>query len=120
MLWDKSPVIAPFSDEQARTLVNLEQHYSVWIDAARALDALPYNLQRKEVSGRSYLYEIRDRRGNGTGQLWGSRLGLASQRRHLAALSAGGRVNRQPRMGKLADERSVVVPAPLGALRFQR
>ncbi len=58
-------LFTPFTDEQARTLVNLEQHYSVWIDAARARDALPYNLQRKEISGRSYLYEIRDRRGNG-------------------------------------------------------
>jgi hypothetical protein len=57
--------VNPFSDEQARTLVNLEQHYQVWIEAERALTALPYDLRRKEVDGRSYLYEIVDRSGNG-------------------------------------------------------
>jgi hypothetical protein len=54
-----------FSDEQARALVNLDQRYRVWMDAERALAALPYDLRRKEVSGRSYLYEIADRSGNG-------------------------------------------------------
>ncbi|MBV9510584.1 MAG: hypothetical protein JO303_09925 [Caulobacteraceae bacterium] len=55
----------PFSDEQARALVNLEQRYQVWIEAEQALRALPYDLRRKEVSGRAYLYEIWDRSGNG-------------------------------------------------------
>jgi len=54
-----------FTEEQARTLVNLEQRYQVWIEAERRLFALPYDLRRKEVAGRSYLYEIRDRSGNG-------------------------------------------------------
>lgn len=54
-----------FSDEQARTLINLEQHYHVWMDAQRDLAALPYDLRRKEISGKSYLYEIHDRGGNG-------------------------------------------------------
>lgn len=54
-----------FSDEQARALVNLEQHYQVWMQAERALAALPYDLRRKEVDGRVYLYEIADRSGNG-------------------------------------------------------
>ncbi len=58
-------LVTPFTDEQARALINLEQHYGVWIEAVRKVDELPYNLQRKEISGRSYLYEIRDRRGNG-------------------------------------------------------
>lgn len=55
----------PFSDEQARALVNLDQRYRVWMDAERALAALPYDLRRKEVGGRAYLYEITDRTGNG-------------------------------------------------------
>lgn len=58
------PVI-PFSDEQARVLINLQQQYDVWMEAARSLAALPYDLRRKEVGGRAYLYEILDRGGNG-------------------------------------------------------
>lgn len=58
-------VVNPFSDEQARTLVNLEQRYQVWMEAEQVLHAMPYNLTRKEVKGRSYLYEIVDRKGNG-------------------------------------------------------
>src|SRR5690242_7645396 len=58
-------VVAPFSEEQARALINLEQRYQVWMTAERALMALPYDLRRKEVAGRSYLYEITDRGGNG-------------------------------------------------------
>jgi len=57
--------VEPFSDEQARALVNLEQRYQVWMQAERTLSALPYDLRRKEVSGRAYLYEIADRSGNG-------------------------------------------------------
>lgn len=57
--------VALFTEEQARALVNLEQRYQVWIEAERALAALPYDLRRKEVAGRFYLYEIRDRSGNG-------------------------------------------------------
>lgn len=57
--------IEPFSDEQARTIVNLRQRYEVWIEAERALASLPYDLRRKQVGERSYLYEIEDRGGNG-------------------------------------------------------
>lgn len=53
-----------FSDEQARALINLRQRYEVWIEAERALAKLPYGLARKQVGGRAYLYEIRDRKGN--------------------------------------------------------
>jgi hypothetical protein len=60
------PVVKPFSDEQARTLVNLRQRYEAWIEAERALAALPYDLRRKEIAGRAYLYEIHNRGGNGT------------------------------------------------------
>jgi hypothetical protein len=56
--------IQPFSDEQRRVLVNLQQQYEVWMEAEQALAALPYNLIRKEVSGYSYLYEVLDRTNN--------------------------------------------------------
>lgn len=55
----------PFSDEQARALINLDQRYRVWMEAERVLASLPYDLRRKEVGGRAYLYEIGDRSGNG-------------------------------------------------------
>ena len=54
----------PFSDEQARVIVNLEQTYRVWMEALRALNEMPYNMRTKEVSGREYLYEVTDRRGS--------------------------------------------------------
>lgn len=55
----------PFSDEQSRLLVNLRQRYETWIAAERELAALPYDLRRKTVAGREYLYRIADRSGNG-------------------------------------------------------
>jgi hypothetical protein len=58
-------IVSPFSDEQARTIVNLRQRYDVWIEAERTLSELPYDLRRKEVGERAYLYEIADRSGNG-------------------------------------------------------
>ena len=58
--------LQPFSDEQTRALVNLRQRYEVWRDAERGLRALPYDLRRKKVGDYEYLYEIRDRSGNGT------------------------------------------------------
>lgn len=57
--------IKPFSDEQSRLLVNLRQRYETWVLAERDLAALPYDLRRKSVSGREYLYRITDRGGNG-------------------------------------------------------
>lgn len=56
----------PFTDEQARALVNLRQRYEVWRDAQRAMRAMPYDLRRKRVGQYEYLYEIFDRSGNGT------------------------------------------------------
>jgi hypothetical protein len=56
----------PFSDEQARVIVNLDQAYAVWIEALRSLNDMPYNMRIKEVSGRDYLYEVTDRLGNMT------------------------------------------------------
>ena len=57
-------VLQPFSDEQMRITINLYQQYEVWMEAERALAAMPYNLVRKQVNGRSYLYEVRDRANN--------------------------------------------------------
>jgi hypothetical protein len=64
-MWDNRPMTVPFSDEQARALVNLEQRYQVWMEAEQTLAGLPYDLRRKVVLGHSYLYEIADRGGNG-------------------------------------------------------
>lgn len=54
----------PFSDEQARVIVNLDQAYQVWMEALRTLNEMPYNMRIKEISGREYLYEVTDRRGS--------------------------------------------------------
>lgn len=59
------PATRPYNDEQLRALVNLRQKYEVWRDAEREWRALPYDLRRKTVGGRDYLYEIADRSGNG-------------------------------------------------------
>jgi hypothetical protein len=58
-------VLKPFTDEQLRTLINLRQRYEVWMEAEQALARMPYDLRIKKVSGKSYLYEIFDRSGNG-------------------------------------------------------
>ncbi len=57
--------VIPFSDEQLRLLVNLEQQYEVWIDAERTFAGLPYGLKWRTISGKDYLYELIDRSGNG-------------------------------------------------------
>lgn len=59
------PRVRPFSDEQARALVNLRPRYEALIEAERELARLPYNLVRKRVGGREYLYEAIDRLNNG-------------------------------------------------------
>jgi len=60
-------LVRSFSDEQSRLLVNLRQKYDTWVSAERDLAALPYDLRRKSVGGREYLYRITDRSGNGKG-----------------------------------------------------
>jgi hypothetical protein len=57
-------VVRPFSEEQARVLINLHQQYEVWMEAEQALTAMPYNLVRKNVNGYEYLYEVKDRANN--------------------------------------------------------
>lgn len=56
--------IIPFTDEQARAAINLEQHYDTWMAAERELRQLPYGLRWAERSGSFYLYRSLDRHGN--------------------------------------------------------
>ena len=70
-----------FSDEQARTIVNVAQSYQSWIEAERRLHALPYDLKIREINGARYLYETVDRQGNGKSCCHGKR-----QRQHDAFL----------------------------------
>lgn len=55
-----------FSDEQLRAAINLAEAYEAWLPLARSEPAYADRLLWKTVSGRQYLYRIRDRRGNGT------------------------------------------------------
>ena len=57
-------IVRPFSEEQARVLINLRQQYEVWMEAEQALASMPYNLIRKRVKDYEYLYEVKDRVGN--------------------------------------------------------
>ncbi len=57
--------VRPFTDEQARVLINLTQHYEVWIEAEQAIFKMPYNVVWKSVGGREYLYQVLDRANNG-------------------------------------------------------
>jgi hypothetical protein len=56
--------VRPYSDEQRRTLINLEQHYQNWIEVERQLSNLPYGMKWASRSGRDYLYQVLDRAGN--------------------------------------------------------
>lgn len=57
--------VTPYSDEQARALINLRPRYEALIEAELELARLPYNLIRKRVGDREYLYEVIDRANNG-------------------------------------------------------
>jgi hypothetical protein len=115
--------VAPFTDEQARALANLEQRYQVWMEAEQVLFALPYDLRRKEVAGRAYLYEIFDRSGNGKSlgpwsaeneakfTTYHARKNEAKARRDAsgAALDESGRLCRALRTPMLADAAGLIV-----------
>ena len=110
-------IIEPFTQEQSRALINLEQRYQVWILAEQKLLELPYNLARKEVKGHVYLYEVTDRRGNARSlgpwseeqrnRLEGYQAEKAAlqERRATAreALEESGRMYRALRLPLLAD-----------------
>jgi hypothetical protein len=55
----------PLSQEQLRAAANLAQFHDAWLSAARRLAELPYGMAWKTSSGREYLYELKDRAGNG-------------------------------------------------------
>lgn len=113
----------PFSDEQLRTLINLRQRYEVWVEAERALFEMPYDLRKKTVSGRSYLYEIFDRGGNGKSLgVWNEELAqqfkdykeqkvaLKEQRRRAKeALDESARLYRALRLPLLSSEAGLLL-----------
>lgn len=109
-----------FSDEQRRLLANLAQYYDAYIDAERQIAAQSlYRLHWKNVSGKDYLYEIRDGRGNG------SSLGPRSpetEARHQAWVEANersanaknlltevGRMYRAMRLGTISGEAAAIL-----------
>ncbi len=53
------------SDEQLRAAINLADAYEAWLPLVRTEPGYVDRLIWKTVSGRQYLYRIRDRRGNG-------------------------------------------------------
>lgn len=115
--------VLPFSDEQMRVLVNLEQQYEVWIDAERTLFALPYGMKWKRISGGEYLYETIDRAGNGTSQgprsdatearyaEYQTQKSIATERRDQSAkrLAETGRIYRSLRLPMLASEAAAIL-----------
>lgn len=101
--------IEPFSDEQLRGLINLHQRYEVWLEAERKLRALPYDLRRKSVGGRDYLYEIFDRGGNG--KSLGSMTAEAGQRLETYRAEKAELKDRRAASASLLDESSRLVRA---------
>lgn len=57
-------IVTLYTDEQRRVLINIQQHYDVWLGVERALLTLPYGMKWAERSGKQYLYELLDRTGN--------------------------------------------------------
>ncbi len=127
-------VIDPFTDEQARALVNLEQRYEVWMAAERSLRALPYDLRWKEVDGRAYLYEVHDRGGNGHSlgpwtaenearfEAYRQSKAERKSRRGLSrdALAESGRLCRALRVPMLLDAVAQVMPQYPLDIEFER
>jgi len=54
------------TDEQLRAAINLADAYEAWLPLARAEPAYVDRLAWKTVTGRQYLYRVRDRLGNAT------------------------------------------------------
>ncbi len=59
-------MLTPMTDEQLRAALNLDDAYNEWLLLARKEPAYRHRLQWKSVSGKQYLYRVRDRRGNAT------------------------------------------------------
>jgi hypothetical protein len=115
--------VIPFSDEQMRLLVNLEQQYEVWIDAEQTLFSLPYGMKWKRISGGEYLYELADRAGNGHSlgprseatearrAEYQAQKSTATERRDQGAarLAETGRLYRALRLPMLASEAAAIL-----------
>ncbi|QNM95502.1 GSU2403 family nucleotidyltransferase fold protein [Chitinimonas koreensis] len=98
-----------FTDEQRRLLANLDQFYDALITAEREMRAISlYPLHWKTVSGRDYLYQIIDSRGNA--KSLGAR-DAETEQRHQAWHGA-----RDRRDG--AKQRLVELGRQYGALRL--
>lgn len=109
-----------FTDEQRRTLLNLAQYYAAYRDAERDLRAQgDFPLRWKTVSGRDYLYVIRDSRGNGTSlgprspetEALHAAWHAARERRDGAktALDETGRLYRALRLGTISAEAAAIL-----------
>jgi hypothetical protein len=109
-----------FTDEQRRLLANLAQYYDAYIEAERAKVAagnLP--LHWKIVSGREYLYQIIDSRGNG--KSLGPRSEATTARHQMwhearersdnakALLLEVGRMYRSLRLGGISAEAAAIL-----------
>jgi hypothetical protein len=109
--------VRPFTDEQARALINLRARYETVIEAERELAKLPYNLVRKRVGNHEYLYEAIDRANNGKSlgrmspeleQLLSEYQATKRELKERAATARGlveeiGRIARPLRLPRLAD-----------------
>lgn len=108
-----------YTDEQRRTLLNLAQYYTAFIEAERELRRLGRPLHWKTVNGREYLYQIRDSRGNA--KSLGPR-GDTTEEKHRdwhaardrrdgakAALNETGRLYRALRLGTISAEAAAIL-----------
>lgn len=101
--------LIPFSDEQRRVLVNLQLQYESWIATERDLARLPYGMKWKTIGGRDYLYETRDRVGNGTSLGPRSAETEAAHAAYVAAKAAAG--DRADRTGATLAETAALYRA---------
>ncbi len=109
-----------FTDEQRRTLLNLAQYHSALMDAEREMRQLAGGpLHWKTVSGKDYLYQILDSRGNA--RSLGPR-STATEQRHAAwhaarvrrngakaPLAEVGRLYRALRLGTVSAEAAAIL-----------
>jgi len=111
--------IDTYTDEQRRTLINLDQYYSAFRDAEIELRRLGNPLHWKTVNGKDYLYEIIDSRGNAKGR--GPR-SPETERLHAEwhqtrdrrngakeAIGEVGRLYRALRLGSISPEAAAIL-----------
>lgn len=109
-----------FTDEQRRTLLNLAQYYSAFMDAEREMRRVAGGpLHWKTVSGKDYLYEIQDSRGNAKSL---GRRSAETEHQHAAwhaararrdgaktPLAEVGRLYRALRLGTVSAEAAAIL-----------